>query len=79
MEFQPILKREEEKGEKPLVIIGGGREIPEGHELYITDDSSLHPSISSALRKFLPNVYPGKFKEGQEPDMEWVRFELYSI
>ncbi len=59
-------------GERPLIILGGGREIREQYELYETDDSKVNDTISHAMRKFLPSVFPGKFEEGREPEMEWV-------
>ena len=58
--------------EHPLVIVGGGREASETYELYETDDSKLNPDISRRMRRFLPSVFPHKFDEGREPEMEWV-------
>jgi hypothetical protein len=68
----PRPKKDDDNDEKPLVIIGGGREIPDDHELYLTDDSILNPEIAIGLRKFLPAVFPGKFEQSEEPEMEWV-------
>ena len=61
--------------EVPLVILGGGREVtlPEG-ESYVTDDSTLNPSVSQFLRDFLPRTFPGRYESGHEPEMEWVSF-----
>lgn len=59
--------------ENPLVILGGGREVSRpSFEYYETDDSSLNPKISKALKDFLPGVFPGKFEKGREPELEWV-------
>ncbi|KAH9893649.1 FAD dependent oxidoreductase [Cubamyces lactineus] len=56
----------------PLVILGGGREATKPtFELYVTDDSTVNPAVGDALRKFLPVVFPGKYEEGKEPEMEW--------
>jgi hypothetical protein len=57
----------------PLVVLGGGREASApGYELYQTNDGSVNPDVGNALRKFLPEVFPGKFEVGKEPEMEWV-------
>ena len=56
----------------PLVILGGFRTLVDGAELYIADDSTVNPVISEALKGFLPKVFPGKYVEGREPEMEWV-------
>jgi glycine/D-amino acid oxidase-like deaminating enzyme len=59
--------------EKPLVILGGGREVEVPDYGYNeTDDSVVHRGAGVALRKFLPAAFPGKFAEGGEPEMEWV-------
>ncbi|KAL5530927.1 hypothetical protein ACEPAG_3803 [Sanghuangporus baumii] len=58
--------------EKPLIILGGGREGTGGWELGITDDSVLNPKAGKPLREFLPAVFPGKFEKGTEPDKEWT-------
>ena len=58
----------------PLVILGGGRESSKpGFELYTVDDSNVNPQVGDTLRKFLPAVFPGKYEDGREPEMEWVR------
>ncbi|KZT21021.1 FAD dependent oxidoreductase [Neolentinus lepideus HHB14362 ss-1] len=60
------------EGEKPLVILGGGREASApGYERFVIDDSTLNPVVGQSLRQFLPDVFPGKFDETQEPEMEW--------
>ena len=59
--------------EHPLIILGGGREAAKPHyELYEVDDSILNVEIGSALRKFLPAVFPTLYERDKEPDMEWV-------
>ncbi|KAG6895188.1 hypothetical protein C0992_002715 [Termitomyces sp. T32_za158] len=59
--------------DKPLVILGGGRdESGPGLESYIVDDSTLNPNVSRALRKYLPPLFPKKYEENREPEMEWV-------
>ena len=60
----------------PLVILGGGREtaVPQ-YELYEADDSVCSERVSGALRRFLPCVFPGKFEEGREPEVEWVSLD----
>lgn len=57
----------------PLVILGGGREIAKPtYELYEVDDSVCNERVGQAMRKFLPTVFPGKFENGKEPEVEWV-------
>ncbi|TFY67270.1 hypothetical protein EVJ58_g1719 [Rhodofomes roseus] len=69
----------EEGQEHPLVIIGGGREatLPK-YELYVADDSAINPKAGAALRKFLPTLFPGKYEEGREPEMEWTGIMGYT-
>ncbi|EKM50830.1 uncharacterized protein PHACADRAFT_200761 [Phanerochaete carnosa HHB-10118-sp] len=57
-----------------LIILGGGREATKdsGYEFYETDDSVVNPEVGRVLRAFLPRVFPGKFDEGVEPEMEWT-------
>lgn len=59
--------------EYPLVILGGGREIPSNFEYYTADDSVIRPDVGKALRDFLPGIFPGRYEEAREPEMEWVR------
>jgi glycine/D-amino acid oxidase-like deaminating enzyme len=63
--------------EKPLIIIGGGREagVP---ELYVDDDSETHPLVGQALREFLPFVFEGKYDPDSEPEMEWTGITGYT-
>ena len=76
---------EEERGKNQLVILGGGREATQGggYEFYEVDDSVVNPEVGAVLRKFLPAVFPGKFDERVEPEMEWVSivdlFFLYPL
>ncbi|KAJ7210403.1 FAD dependent oxidoreductase [Mycena pura] len=59
--------------EKPLVILGGGREVQRpDFEYYQTDDSVVNPLVGASLRRFLPSVFPGKFAEGVQPESEWT-------
>ncbi|KAI1787022.1 FAD dependent oxidoreductase [Ganoderma leucocontextum] len=58
--------------DNPLVILGGGRESATKYELYNVDDSTVSPAVGDTLRKFLPAVFPGKYEEGREPEMEWT-------
>jgi len=71
---RPVNKSEGTGTEKnPLVIIGGGREAAEPpFEYYQTDDSVTNKDVGKALKDFLPDVFPGKFEKGREPEMEWV-------
>ena len=57
----------------PLVILGGGREMSSPRfETYEEDDGAVNEDIGRALRRFLPHVFPEKFEQGREPEMEWV-------
>ncbi|KAI0032695.1 FAD dependent oxidoreductase [Vararia minispora EC-137] len=59
--------------EKPLVILGGGRETELPHfGMFTTDDSTVNEAVGKVLREFLPSVFPGKFEPDQEPEMEWT-------
>ncbi|OAX38307.1 FAD dependent oxidoreductase [Rhizopogon vinicolor AM-OR11-026] len=65
--------------EKPLVIIGGGREaVGPGYELYVDSDSETHPVVGKALREFLPSVFEGKYDPDSEPEMEWTGIMGYT-
>lgn len=66
-------------GEKPLVILGGGREVQEGKNMFEigeADDSVISQKVGAVLRKFLPAVFPGLYEEAEEPEREWVRIHL---
>ncbi|KAG1897088.1 FAD dependent oxidoreductase-domain-containing protein [Suillus fuscotomentosus] len=59
--------------EKPLIIIGGGREaVGPRYELYVDDDSETHPLVGKVLREFLPSIFEGKYDPLSEPEMEWT-------
>ncbi|KAJ6592219.1 FAD dependent oxidoreductase [Mycena vulgaris] len=65
--------------EKPLVILGGGREVQSpDFEYYQTDDSSVNELVGSSLRKFLPALFPGEFAPGKEPEQEWTGIMGYT-
>ncbi|CDO74745.1 hypothetical protein BN946_scf184411.g2 [Trametes cinnabarina] len=72
--FEYWFPRPLESGQtRPLVILGGGRESTKpDFELYVADDSRVNPKVGETLRKFLPAVFPGRYEEGAEPEMEWV-------
>ncbi|KAG8894559.1 hypothetical protein FRC01_012892, partial [Tulasnella sp. 417] len=57
--------------ERPLIILGGGRESAPW-ESNVTDDSVLDETVGKTLRGFLPAVYPRAFSEGSEPEFEWT-------
>ena len=59
--------------EQPLIILGGARLAEGSSRNATTDDSVLDPVVGRRLRVVLPEVFPGKFKKGTEPEMEWVR------
>ena len=59
--------------ERPLVILGGARHAEGGSRGATTDDSVIDTAVGKRLREFLPEVFPGKFENGAEPEMEWVR------
>ncbi|KAA1470062.1 DAO-domain-containing protein [Dentipellis sp. KUC8613] len=58
--------------QRPLVILGGGREAKDAFEFGEADDSVLDKIAGRALRGFLPAVFPGKYEIGREPEMEWT-------
>ncbi|KAF5362597.1 hypothetical protein D9758_009584 [Tetrapyrgos nigripes] len=56
----------------PLCILGGGRGAASpGFEWYEADDSTCNKLVGDALKGFLPGLFPGKYEEGKEPEMEW--------
>jgi len=59
--------------ERPLVILGGARLAEGSSRSATTDDSVLDAAVGRRLREFLPELFPGKFEKGAEPEMEWVR------
>lgn len=65
--------------EHPLVIIGGGRDATQpDYGVYVADDSEVNVKAGNALRKFLPTLFPGKYAEGREPEMEWTGIMGYT-
>ncbi|KAG6856518.1 hypothetical protein H0H87_003606 [Tephrocybe sp. NHM501043] len=65
--------------EHPLIILGGGRdEVGPGLESYIIDDSTVNVNAGKALRNYLPPLFPGKYEEGREPEMEWTGIMGYT-
>lgn len=65
--------------EKPLIVLGGGREaaVPT-FDQYEADDSVFREDVGKVLRDFLPGLFPGKFEKGVIPEMEWVTGCLFS-
>lgn len=59
--------------ERPLIILGGKRLAEGSARGATTDDSVIDPVVGRRLREFLPEVFPGRFEMGAEPEMEWVR------
>ncbi|KAG9308140.1 FAD dependent oxidoreductase [Chiua virens] len=65
--------------ENPLIILGGAREVASpDYELYVDDDTTCNTKVGETLRAFLPAVFEGKFKPGQEPEMEWTGIMGYT-
>ena len=58
--------------ERPLVILGGARLTQGSSRNPTMDDSVVDAAVGRRLREFLPEVFPGKFEKGAEPEMEWV-------
>ncbi len=65
--------------ERPLVILGGARHAEGGSSGATTDDSVIDAAVGRRLRQFLPELFPGKFEKGTEPEMEWVRSSIEYI
>ncbi|TFK35815.1 FAD dependent oxidoreductase-domain-containing protein [Crucibulum laeve] len=69
---------EEEEKEKPLIILGGGREVTgPGFEFYETDDSGVNEEVGEVLGGFLPGLFPGKYERGGV-EMEWTGIMGYT-
>ncbi|KAG8221193.1 FAD dependent oxidoreductase-domain-containing protein [Butyriboletus roseoflavus] len=65
--------------ERPLIILGGGRESASpAFEAYVDDDTTCHPKVGETLRAFLPAVFEGKFEPGRGPEMEWTGIMAYT-
>ncbi|KAJ4479828.1 FAD dependent oxidoreductase [Lentinula lateritia] len=58
--------------ERPLYILGGGREVESRFAHGEIDDSKSNEEVAQVLREFLPGLFPGKFERGMEPEMEWT-------
>jgi glycine/D-amino acid oxidase-like deaminating enzyme len=57
--------------ERQLVILGGGREVASPqYEFYEADDGKVNENVGSALRRFLPGVYPEGLRE-VKTEWEW--------
>ncbi|KAG9017179.1 hypothetical protein FRB90_001445 [Tulasnella sp. 427] len=63
--------------ERPLIILGGGRESSPW-ETNVTDDSVLDETVGGTLRKFLPAVYPESFSKSSLPEFEWTGIMGYT-
>ncbi|KAK7024869.1 FAD dependent oxidoreductase [Favolaschia claudopus] len=64
---------------KPLVILGGKRSVAgPPYEMGVTDDGVLTESVGAALRNFLPEMFPGLYKFGVEPEAEWTGIMGYT-
>ncbi|KAH9989908.1 FAD dependent oxidoreductase [Russula compacta] len=58
--------------ERPLVILGGARHTEGSSRGATTDDSVVDAIVGRRLRELLPEVFPGKFEKGADPEMEWT-------
>ncbi|KAF7370148.1 DAO domain-containing protein [Mycena sanguinolenta] len=57
----------------PLVILGGARSAAgPPFEVDTTDDSVINGNVGIVLRNFLPEMFPGLYAPGQEPEAEWT-------
>lgn len=77
---RPISSKTDGDEEKPLVILGGGRELQEDvlrlEEVGEADDSVVSPVVGEILRDFLPTTFPGYYEKDAEPEKEWVSSPL---
>lgn len=64
------------ENDKPLVILGGGREFSGGNlETGESDDGVVNARVTKVLKDFLPRYFPALFKESEMEsnwEMEWV-------
>ena len=68
----PRYAREEEE-ERPLVILGGGRDsMAPRYEMDENDDSVVNVKVGKTLRGFLPPLFPGMYDPDREVEWEWV-------
>ncbi|THU94716.1 FAD dependent oxidoreductase [Dendrothele bispora CBS 962.96] len=59
--------------EFPLCILGGGRSAAgPTFEWFESDDGMYNEDAGKALRACLPDLFPGRYEEGREPEMEWT-------
>ncbi|KAK7451085.1 hypothetical protein VKT23_012761 [Stygiomarasmius scandens] len=72
--FEYWFPRPVKQGEDfPLCILGGGRSAAGPRfEWFEVDDSTCNDAAGRALRNFLPDLFPGKYEKGREPEMEWT-------
>ncbi|KAF6756559.1 FAD dependent oxidoreductase-domain-containing protein [Ephemerocybe angulata] len=62
-----------EVGERPLIILGGAREVAKPNfGFYETDDGIIDDEVGSVLRKFLPSLFPKLFDNDTKPIWEWT-------
>jgi hypothetical protein len=67
-----------ERIQNPLIILGGGRDILKDKGMCETDDSKLDAEVSTILRRFLHNIFPGQYSAGtletvsDNIEVEWV-------
>ncbi|KAJ6480957.1 FAD dependent oxidoreductase-domain-containing protein [Mycena sanguinolenta] len=63
----------------PLVILGGARSAAgPPFEVDTTDDSVINSNVSIVLRNFLPEMFPGLYTPGSEPEEEWTGIMGYT-
>ncbi|KAI0750607.1 FAD dependent oxidoreductase [Irpex lacteus] len=76
----PRPRKGADEAENELVIIGGGREAAKdgNFEFHVVDDSTVNETVGKAIRGFLPAVFPGRFYNGTEPEMEWTGIMGYT-
>lgn len=73
---RPVSRSAKEGSEKPLVILGGGRDVAgPKYEYYESDDGEVNERVGETLRGFLPRLFPKFFEAGDvTPIWEWVCF-----
>jgi hypothetical protein len=61
------------ENDKPLIILGGGRQLSGGNlETGETDDGVVNARVTKALKAFLPLNFPALFRES-EVESSWER------
>ncbi|KAF7370157.1 FAD dependent oxidoreductase [Mycena sanguinolenta] len=64
---------------EPLVILGGARTAAgPPFEMDTTDDSEVDERVGAVLRGFLPEMFPGRYEPGREPEVEWTGIMGYN-